>query len=347
MKTRGLQRTINHPQQPQQKPNEGESMTKNNRRSVLAISALALVASACGSSAKTATTVAPAAATTAAPAGAVTTAAAAGAAMGGNVKGAPFDKALHDMLPAEIQKAGFMTFATDPTDPPLEFKDDANKLVGSEVDLAAALGSVLGVEIKLVESKFDAIIPGIEAGRFDGSLSGFADRTKRQAIVDFVDNFTTSRGYLRQTGKFPELNDAKDLCGHIVAVAKGTSIADNIGKLSDDCVAASKKAIDAQVFPDQGACVLAVQSGRADLTVLSAHAALWIAKNSSGALETVVRPTEGNDVNGIVLKKKVLAEPFQKAMQGLMDSGTFKEIFGKWGLEKVILTKATLNAGTN
>jgi polar amino acid transport system substrate-binding protein len=329
-------------------------MTKNNRRTVLAVSALALLASACGSSAKTATTVAAAAATTAAPAAAVTTAApaavttaAAMAAMGGNVKGAPFDKALHDMLPAEIQKAGFMTFATDPTDPPLEFKDDANKLVGSEVDLAAALGSVLGVEIKLVESKFDAIIPGIEAGRFDGSLSGFADRTKRQAIVDFIDNFTTSRGYLRQTGKFPELNDAKDLCGHIVAVAKGTSIADNIGKLSDDCVAASKKPIDAQVFPDQGACVLAVQSGRADLTVLSAHAALWIAKNSSGALETVVRPTEGNDVNGIVLKKKVLAEPFQKAMQGLMDSGTFKEIFGKWGLEKVILTKATLNAGTN
>lgn len=53
----------------------------------------------------------------------------------------------------------------------------------------------------------------------------------------------------------------------------------------------------------------------------SAHAALWIAKNSSGALETVVRPTEGNDINGIVLKKKVLAEPFMKAMQGLMDSG--------------------------
>ena len=331
-------------------------MTKFNRRTVLAISALALVASACGSSAKTAaTTVAPAAVTTAAPAAAVTTAAPAAAAvttaapnaMGGKVKGAPFDKALHDLLPPEIQKAGFMTFATDPTDPPLEFKDDANKLVGAEVDLAAALGSVLGVEIKLVESKFDAIIPGIEAGRFDGSVSGFADRTKRQAIVDFVDNFTTSRGYLRQTGKFPELNDAKDLCGRIVAVAKGTSIADNVPKLSEDCVAAGKKAIDAQVFPDQGACVLAVQSGRADLTVLSAHAALWIAKNSSGALETVIRPTEGNDVNGIVLKKKVLAEPFQKAMQGLMDSGTFKEIFGKWGLEKVILTKATLNAGTN
>jgi polar amino acid transport system substrate-binding protein len=355
MKTRGLQRTINHPQQPQQKPTEGELMMKNNRRTVLAVSALALLASACGSSTKTAaTTVAPGAATTAAPAAAVTTAApaaattaAAGAAMGGNVKGAPFDKALHDMLPAEIQKAGFMTFATDPTDPPLEFKDDANKLVGAEVDLAAALGSVLGVEIKLVESKFDAIIPGIEAGRFDGSVSGFADRTKRQAIVDFVDNFTTSRGYLRQTGKFPELNDAKDLCGRIVAVAKGTSIADNVPKLSEECVAAGKKAIDAQVFPDQGACVLAVQSGRADLTVLSAHAALWIAKNSSGALETVIRPTEGNDVNGIVLKKKVLAEPFMKAMQGLMDSGTFKEIFGKWGLEKVILTKATLNAGTN
>jgi polar amino acid transport system substrate-binding protein len=273
-----------------------------------------------------------------------TTAAAAGAPAAG---GAGMNQELHDALPEAIKKNGFMTLATDPTDPPLEFYNDKNELVGSEVDLAAALGVVLGIEIKLVPSKFDAIIPGIEAGRFDGSVSGFADRKERQKVVDFVDYFTTSRGYLIKKGAMPDAATRTDLCGLKVAVAKGTTMADSIVTLSDECVAGGKAKIDGQVFPDQSACVLAVQSGRTDLTILSAHAALWIAKNSNDELEVALRPTEGNDINGIVLKKGVMTETVQKAIQGLMDAGTFEEIFTKWNLQAVILKTASVNAGTN
>ncbi len=142
---------------------------------VLAFSAVALSAAATGCS-KT-----KAADTTVAAAD--TTAAAAAAPSGG---GAKFDQALHDALPAAMKKAGVMTLATDPTDPPLEFYNEKNELVGAEVDLAAALGFVLGVKVNLVPSKFDAIIPGVEAGRFDGSVSGFADRKERQKLVDLL-----------------------------------------------------------------------------------------------------------------------------------------------------------------
>jgi polar amino acid transport system substrate-binding protein len=145
----------------------------------------------------------------------------------------------------------------------------------------------------------------------------------------------------------PDLASATDLCGLKVAVAKGTTMADSIAQLATDCETAGNKTIDGQVYPDQSACVLAVQSGRADLTVLSDHAALWIAKNSSGELDVVLRPTEGNDINGIVLKKDVLVEPMQKAIQQLMDSGALLEIFTKWNLQKLMLTEATVNAGVN
>lgn len=304
--------------------------------------ALSLLAGACGSKAKTAdTTVAPEVATE------TTVAAAAAPTPAGAIAGAEFNQALKDMLPEEMKKNGFMTLATDPTDPPLEFYNEANELVGSEVDLAAALGQVLGIEVKLVPSKFDAIIPGVEAGRFDGSVSGFADRKERQKVVDFVDYFTTSRGYLIRTGTLPDAGTRTDLCGLKVAVAKGTTMADSIVTLNEECAAAKKEPIDGQIYPDQSACVLAVQSSRADLTILSAHAALWISKNSSGALDVALRPTEGNDINGIVLKKGVLVEPVQKAIQQLMDAGTFKEIFTKWNLQAVILPTATVNAGTN
>ncbi|MEY4230204.1 MAG: hypothetical protein RLZZ362_1053 [Actinomycetota bacterium] len=256
-----------------------------------------------------------------------------------------FNQALRDALPQDILDKGVLTLATDPTDPPLEFYNEANELVGAEVDLAAALAVVFGIEVEMVPSKFDAIIPGIEAGRFDGSLSGFADRVERQKVVDFVDFFTTSRGYLIRTGTFPELADATDLCGRVVAVAKGTTMADAIPDLNDTCVAEGKDAIDGQIFPDQSACVLAVQSGRADLTILSGHASLAIAQSSDGALDVILRPNEGKDINGMVLRKGDLVEPMQLAIQGLMDSGALLSIFTTWNLQDLMLTTATVNAG--
>ena len=276
-----------------------------------------------------------------------TSASAAAAASSAAVTGVAYNAALYDALPADIREKGVLTLATDPTDPPLEFYNEANEIVGSEVDLAAALATILGVKVELVPSKFDAIIPGVEAGRFDGSVSGFADRKNRQEVVDFVDYFTTSRGYLVKTGAQDDLKDATDLCGKSVAVAKGTTMADSIVVQSDDCVAAGKEAIDAQVYPDQSACTLAVQSGRADVTIQSAHAALWIAKNSDGALEVFLRPSEGNDINGILLRKGDLAAPVQVAIQQLMDSGDFERIWADWGLQDVILKTATINGGVN
>jgi polar amino acid transport system substrate-binding protein len=284
------------------------------------------------------TTAAAAAASDAAPANTIAV---------GATEGLKMDQALHDALPEAMRKSGIMTLATDPTDPPLEFYNEKNELVGAEVDLAAALGVILGVEVKLVPSKFDAIIPGIQAGRFDGSVSGFADRVERAKVVDFVDYFTSSRGYLIKTGTMPDAATREDLCGLKVAVAKGTTMADAIDGLTADCKTAGKDPIDGQIYPDQSACVLAVQSGRADLTILSDHAALWIAKSSKGALDVALRPNEGNDINGIVLAKGELTPPVQKAVQQLMDSGKFEEIFTRWNLQKLILKTATVNAGTN
>ncbi len=302
--------------------------------------ALTMGLSACGSSKATV-------ADTTVKAAADTTAAGAAPAATGAAKGLEMNQALHDALPDSIKKAGKMILATDPTDPPLEFYDAKNVLVGAEVDLAEAMGKVLGVKVEMVPSKFDAIIPGIEAGRFDGSLSGFADRKERQKVVDFVDFFTSSRGYLIQTGKFPELKDATDLCGRKVAVAKGTTMADSLVTLNAECAKGTKGAIDGQIFPDQAACVLAVQSARADLTILSDHAALAIAQNSDGKLDVILRPTEGNDINGIVLKKGVLTGPVQGAIQQLYDGGQMKEIFTKWNLQALLLPATAVNSGTN
>lgn len=259
---------------------------------------------------------------------------------------AEMDQALADSLPEDIKESGKLVLGTDPTDPPLEFYAEGNELIGAEIDLANAIGEVLGVEVEFVPAKFDTIIPGIQAGRYDGAVSGFADRPERQEVVDFVDYFRTARGFLVQKGSNGDIVDVEDLCGKTVAVAAGTTMVDAMVELTEQCAADGEPAPDAQTFPDVSQSVLAVQAGRADVTVLPKHAALWTAKQSDGDLEVVGDPKEGNDINGIALgKDSGLTEPIQGAIQKLMDDGTFAEIFTEWGLQDVILEEATVNAG--
>jgi len=253
---------------------------------------------------------------------------------------------LYRSLPADIKAKGKLTFATDPTDPPFQFYSAGNDLVGAEIDLANAVGKVLGVKVEFVTSGFSAIIPGVEAGRFDASVSAFADRVSRQKIVDFVDYFNSSRAFLFKKGTLPNVKTEIDLCGLKVGLPAGTTMATAIVGLSTNCTTAGKAAIAYSIYPDQATTVLAVRSGRAELTILSAHVSSWWQQNAGDELEIVLRPDQGNDVNGMVVRKGGLVNVMQKAIQQLMNDGTFKAIFVKWNIEKLMRTPATINAGT-
>ena len=254
--------------------------------------------------------------------------------------------ALYRALPSDIKAKGILTIATDPTDPPFQFFSEANELIGAEIDLANAVGKVLGVKVEFVTSGFSAIIPGVEAGRFDASVSAFASTTARQKIVDFVTYFNSSRAFLYRKGTLPNIKDETDLCGLKVAIPAGTTMATAIVGLSTNCTTAGKAAIAYSLYPDQATTVLAVRSGRGDLTILSAHVSSWWQQNGDGEFEVLLRPTQGADFNGMVVRKGGLATVVQKAVQKLMDDGSFETIFTKWNIEKLKRAKAEINIST-
>ena len=253
---------------------------------------------------------------------------------------------LYRSLPADIKEKGKLVFATDPTDPPFQFFSAGNDLIGAEIDLANAVGKILGVKVEFVSSGFSAIIPGVEAGRFDASVSAFASTTARQKIVDFVTYFNSSRAFLFQKGTLPNVKTEIDLCGLKVGLPAGTTMANAIVGLSTNCTTAGKPAIAYSIYPDQATTVLAVRSGRAELTILSAHVSSWWQQNAGDELEIVLRPDQGADFNGMVVRKGGLANVMQKAVQQLMNDGTFKTIFAKWNIEKLMRAKAEINIST-
>ena len=85
-------------------------------------------------------------------------------------------------MPAAIKSKGTLTVAADATYPPDEFiASDGKTVIGMDADLANALASIMGLKASVQNVTFDAIIPGLAAGKYDLGMSSFTDTKEREA----------------------------------------------------------------------------------------------------------------------------------------------------------------------
>lgn len=257
------------------------------------------------------------------------------------------DDAAAGLLPEEIRSSGTVRVASGVSFPPMEFFDTDNKTVlGFDADLGAALGQVLGVKFEFQNTNFDGIIGGLNAGRYDLSLTSMIDKKARQATVDFVDYLNSGVTFMVKKGNPAGLRDKADLCGKAVAVEKsatGDLTADDITK---ECTAQGKPAVNKQPFPDQASAVQALQSGRAEAVLALDLTLAYNVKQSPEAFEIAAKPF-GTLPVGIPVPKKnpKLRDAVQAALKKVIESGRYDELLAKWNLTDQALKGAPINQG--
>ncbi len=253
---------------------------------------------------------------------------------------------LHAKLPEDLRAAGTLRLASDISYPPFEFYEagDSKTPVGFDIDLAHALGDVLGVQVQIVPTKFDAILPGLAAGRFDGAISAIGDAPERRSQADFVDYAKISGGILVRADDDDAPAKLADLCGRTVAVQKGSNQVTDAQEQSQRCQRQGDPAVRVQQYPSAPDLLLALQSERADAALYDTASGGYQVKQSDGRFE--LGEPYGRSINdGIVLPKgeDELVEAVRAAVQELMDNGTYRQLLDKWGLSANALTRATVN----
>jgi len=185
------------------------------------------------------------------------------ASTGGTAAGA--DPKIVAEVPAAIKSKGTLVVAADASYAPNEFiGPDGKTVIGMDPDLMKALGAVMGLKTKVVNVTFDAIIPGMAAGKYDVGASSFTDTKAREKTVDFVTYLSVGEAFLTKKGT-TKINSLSDLCGRKVSVEKGTVEETDAQTQNGKCKTAGKPAISLLVFPDQNGANLALQSGRAEV----------------------------------------------------------------------------------
>src|ERR671937_1045580 len=172
------------------------------------------------------------------------------------------DAKIAAMVPAKY-KSKTLVVAADATYAPNEFIGSNGKtVVGWDPELTQALAKVMGVKAKVVNATFATIIPGLQSGKYDLGMSSFSDTKEREKVVDFVTYFSAGTSFYDKASGGPTINSLADLCGHSVAVERGTTQADDATAQNKKCKSKGKSAVKVLVFPDQNAANLALSSGR-------------------------------------------------------------------------------------
>lgn len=251
--------------------------------------------------------------------------------------------ALAQLVPEEIAARGTLSAATNTPYAPNEFKDSAGKIIGFEMDMVRAAGSLLGLTVDVRQMDFSLILPALSAGSVDIGASAFTDTEERQAHYDFVDFYNAGISWATQPGNEENI-DPDNACGLTVAVQKGTySDTDEVQGRSDECEAQGKEPISKLVYEKADAAATATILGKADAYSSDSPVIDFAVARSDNRLVPVGEPFDTAPFGWAVKKGSPLGPAFAAALQTMMDEGTYERILKPWGLEGGGLDDVTFN----
>jgi polar amino acid transport system substrate-binding protein len=237
------------------------------------------------------------------------------------------------LVPSAVKSKGTITVAADASYAPNEFiGPDGHTVVGMDVDLSKALAALMGLKANVVNATFDTIIPGLASGKYDMGASSFTDTKQREATVDFVDYFLAGTSFFTKASGGTSVSGLADLCGKSVSVESGTTEETDAKGQSAKCTKEGKPKVNVLVFPTQSAANLALNSGRAQLSMADSPVAAYQVKQSQGAFK-ITGSTYGTAPYGLALPKNGMDKAVQAALKELIKNGTYAQILSKWGIQ--------------
>ena len=86
----------------------------------------------------------------------------------------------------EIQKSGKLRVGMEPGYMPFELTNQKGEIIGFDVDMAKRMAKAMGVELELVSTAWDGIIPALLTNKFDIIMSGMTLTQERNMSINFA-----------------------------------------------------------------------------------------------------------------------------------------------------------------
>ena len=219
---------------------------------------------------------------------------------------------------AAIKSAGVMKFGTEGTYAPYTYHDKSGKLVGFDVDVARAVAEKMGVKPEFVEGRWDGLIAGLSAKRYDAVINQVGVTDELKAKFDYSQPYIGSKAVLVVRDDNTTIKSFADLKGQKAA----QSLTSNYSKL------ATKNGADLVPTDGFNQSLDLVLSGRAAATLNDNLSFLDFKKHKPDAKVKIVATDENTENSAILLRKDQpeLVKAVNKALDEMKADGTYKTI---------------------
>ncbi|WP_125710588.1 transporter substrate-binding domain-containing protein [Lacticaseibacillus porcinae] len=216
-----------------------------------------------------------------------------------------------------------LTIGLEGTYKPYSYRQN-NKLVGFEVDLGKAVAKQMGVKAEFKPTKWDSLIAGLGAGKFDLVLNNITQSPERAKSYLFSDVYTYSHYVLISPTSKPITK---------IADIKGKKLGESTG--SDNAIVAKKYGATVVPVENFTTDLQMIKDGRIDANINAAPS--WYAYKADHATDGLtmtelpsseVPPAK---VSGLLNKKSTkLQKRVNKALKVLRQNGTLKQLSMKY-----------------
>ena len=189
-----------------------------------------------------------------------------------------YDSALDKVL-----DTGELVVGTEPEFKPFESKDENGNYVGFDMDLVRELAKDLGVELRIEEMAFPALIPALKTNKIDMVVSGMTATEERAEEVAFSDSYFET-GLCLLVNKDAGIEEPEDANGKRIVVKQGTTGQINAPRLFPE---SADKLI---VMQTEGECAAEVALGRADAFLYDQLSVLGASKKHADATRALLTP---------------------------------------------------------
>ena len=219
---------------------------------------------------------------------------------------------------AQVKEAGKLVVATSPDFPPFE-NLEGGKVVGIEVEIMELICKELGVELVIEQINFDAVLTGVQTGKYDCGMSGISVTPKREKNTLFTVPYCLAAQCIVVKAD-SSISSKADLKGKQIAVQTGTTAA-------EFC---SAEGYALSQFEANQDAKLALTQGKVEAWVVDDLTAAEMCKGDDSVKILNENMTTEPYAFAFAFGSEDLVAEINKTLQKLISDGTIAAIFEKY-----------------
>ncbi|MDF2681413.1 MAG: glutamine transporter substrate-bindnig protein [Brevibacillus sp.] len=223
---------------------------------------------------------------------------------------------------ARVKQNGVLRVGFEGTYSPFNFLNDQNKFDGFDVDISNEVAKRLGVKAEFVATKWEGLIGGLNADKFDIIIAQMSITEERKKSVDFTEPYVITGGVLATRTDTNDVTKLDDIKGKAIGVGAGTTFEE---------VASKVEGADVRKYKSMNDYLQDLVNKRLDV-IMNDQLVLGYNIKTKNLPVKIVSDIINEDKIGMEIKKgnSDFVEAVNQVLADIKKDGTYETLYKKW-----------------